>query len=171
VWIAIAVTGAASLLNAQGHREQARLLLHELDSAAVQRTFAAYAWCLTELVRSAVAVGDHEVAGSLAAGVRPATPCDQYGLMSCQAQLAEANGNHTEAASLYADAAHRWNQFGNVPEHAYSLLGQGRCLRALGDPAGQQPLAEARELFASMGYNPALAETDSLLAESQPAAS
>jgi predicted ATPase/class 3 adenylate cyclase len=171
VWIATAVTGAASLLHAQAHPEQARLLLHELDSAAVQRTVGAYAWCLTDLVRIAIAVGDHEVASSLAGGVRPATPCDQYALMSCQAQLTEASGNRTEAVSLFSDAAHRWHQFGDVPEHAYALLGHGRCLRALGDPAAKKPLTEARELFASMGYKSALAETQALLGQAQPAAS
>jgi predicted ATPase/class 3 adenylate cyclase len=171
VWIAIAVSGAASLLHAQAHPEQARLLLHELDSTAVQPTVAAYGWCLTDLVRTAVAVGDHEVASSLAAGVRPTTSYDQYVLMSCQAELTEANGNHTEAASLYAHAAQRWHQFGNVPERTYALLGQGRSLHALADPEAEQPLRIARELFALMGYKPALAETEKLLASSELAAS
>ena len=54
---------------------------------------------------------------------------------------------------------HAGKQFGNVPERAYALLGQGRCLLALGDPAAEQPLREAAELFSSMGYRPALAET------------
>jgi hypothetical protein len=76
-----------------------------------------------------------------------------------------------DAAILYADAAQRWHEFGNVPERAYALLGQGRCLSALGDSRAEQPLTEARGLFASMGYAPALAETEALLAESRPAAS
>ena len=64
---------------------------------------------------------------------------------------------------LYAEAAERWLDFGNVPERAYALLGQGRCLTALGQPEAREPLREARELFASMGYQPALAETETLL--------
>jgi class 3 adenylate cyclase len=36
----------------------------------------------------------------------------------------------------------------DVPERAYALLGQGRCLRALGRPAAEEPLHEARDLFA-----------------------
>ena len=40
----------------------------------------------------------------------------------------------------------------------------GRCLHALADAGAEAPLAEARELFASMGYEPALAETEKLLA-------
>ena len=72
-------------------------------------------------------------------------------------------GNHADAATLYAEAAARWQEFGNVREHAYALLGQGRCLVALGDPAAEQPLRRAAELFSSMGYRPALAETETLL--------
>lgn len=50
------------------------------------------------------------------------------------------------------------------------LTHQGRCLLALGKPDAEEPLREARELFASMGYQPALAETEALLSESQVAA-
>ena len=79
-------------------------------------------------------------------------------------------GDHAEAAALYAEAAARWQEFGNVPEHAHALLGQGRCLLALGDPAAEQPLREAAELFSSMGYRPALAETNALQKIATPAA-
>jgi hypothetical protein len=51
-----------------------------------------------------------------------------------QAQLAEHAGNH-----------------------------EGRCLVALEDPAAEQPLRQATELFSSMGYRPALAQTEALL--------
>ena len=57
-----------------------------------------------------------------------------------------------------------------MPERAYALLGNGRCRAALGDPEAETPLREARELFASMGYRPALAETEALLGESEAAA-
>ncbi len=73
--------------------------------------------------------------------------------------------------ALYADAAERWREFGNVPERAYALLGHGRSLVALGQPGAEQPLNEARELFASMGYKPALEETEKLLAAVAAAAS
>ena len=92
-------------------------------------------------------------------------------LVAAEAQLAEAAGDRVEAASMYADAAERWQKFGNVPERAYALLGQGRCLAALGKPGAEEPLREAKELFASMGYRPALSETEALLAETAAAAS
>jgi hypothetical protein len=50
-----------------------------------------------------------------------------------------------------------------VPERAYALLGQGRCLLALGDEGAEPPLHEARERLASMGYKPALEVTEALL--------
>ncbi|MDQ3857275.1 MAG: hypothetical protein M3327_02335 [Actinomycetota bacterium] len=77
---------------------------------------------------------------------------------------------HAEAAALYAHAADRWEEFGTVPEHAYALLGQGRCLAALGKPEAEAPLRRAHGLFAAMGYGPALAEAEVLLGESEAAA-
>ena len=49
--------------------------------------------------------------------------------------------HHADAARLYAEAAERWQEFGNVPERAYALLGQGRCLVALGE---REPQSAAR---------------------------
>jgi hypothetical protein len=54
-----------------------------------------------------------------------------------------------------------------VPERAYALLGEGRCLRALERPEAEQPLREAQKLFATMGYAPALADTEALLQQAE----
>ena len=121
-------------------------------------------------MRTALALEQPALAAHLVDGVEPRTPLAEHALTACRAQLAEAAGDQAEAAALYADAAERWRAFGNVPERAYALLGQGRCLAALGKPEADAPLREARELFASMGYNPALAETETLLGESEAAA-
>jgi tetratricopeptide (TPR) repeat protein len=163
----MAVAAAASLLRVQGQPEQARLLLEELDRIEASRTDPVFAGMLPALVRSAVALGRSDLAASLIHGVPPLPPRQQHALASSQAQLAEVTGNSAEAATLYADAARQWHEFGNVPERAYALLGQGRCLRALGDPEAEQPLTEAREMFASIGYKPALAETEALLSQGQ----
>ena len=56
-----------------------------------------------------------------------------------------------------------------MPERAYALLGRGRCLSTLGKTEADVPLCQARDLFASMGYKPALAETEALLGESEAA--
>ena len=42
---------------------------------------------------------------------------------------------------------------------------------ALGDPAPEQPLRQAAELFGSMGYRPALAQTEALLEQTTALAS
>lgn len=87
----------------------------------------------------------------------------QHALCAARATLAEVAGELTEAAALHAEAAGRWQEFGNVPERAYALLGQGRCFLALGRPGAEEPLEPAKELFSSMGYRPALGETEALL--------
>jgi tetratricopeptide repeat protein len=106
----------------------------------------------------------------LVGGVESRTPLVAHALCACRAQLAEAAGEYAEGVALYTEAAERWREFGNVPERAYALLGQGRCLATLGKPEAEEPLREARELFASMGYKPALAETEALLGEGEAAA-
>ena len=165
-----AFSAAARLRLAQGRPEQASALLLELEQVAGIRADPNYASLLPELVRTALALGDAELAARLVDGVQPRTPLAEHALSACQAQLAEAAGDNAQAASLYAEAATRWRDFGNVPERAYALLGQGRCLAALGKPDPEVPLREARALFATMGYRPALAETEALLGESEAAA-
>ena len=115
------------------------------------------------MVRTALAAGDPAVAKRLAKGLRLRYPLDEHALRAANAQLAEHAGDHAEAATLYAEAAERWHDFGNVREYAYALLGQGRCLVALADPAAEDTLRQSAELFGSMGYCPALAETEALL--------
>jgi len=53
--------------------------------------------------------------------------------------------------TAYADAATGCRRFDDLPELAAALLGQGRCLVALGTPVADGPLREARELFTTMG--------------------
>jgi class 3 adenylate cyclase len=151
--------------------DQARALLAEIEQTPGARDTPYYSRQLASMLRTALAAGDPDLAERLADGLEPRYPLREHALCAARAQLAEHAGNHAEAATLYAEAAARWQQFGNVPEHAYALLGAGRCLVALGDPAGEQPLREAADLFASMGYGPALAETNALLEQATAAAS
>jgi class 3 adenylate cyclase len=167
---AAAFTADAALLLARGRSQEARGLLSELEQVAGTRADPYYASLLPELVRAAHALGDPALAARLVDGVEPRTPLAEHALAACQAQLAEAAGEHAQAAALYAKAAARWQEFGNVPERAHALLGQGRCLAALAKPEAAEPLREAQGLFASIGYKPALAETEALLGESEAAA-
>jgi class 3 adenylate cyclase/tetratricopeptide (TPR) repeat protein len=166
---AMAFAAAARLALAQTRTQEAKALLVELEQVAGIRVDPYYASVLPELVRTALALEEPALAARLAAGVEPRTPHVHRALAACRAQLAEAAGERAEAAGLHAEAAERWREFGNVPERAYALLGQGRCLVAVGKPA-EVPLGEARELFASMGYKPALTETEALLGEGEAAA-
>ena len=115
------------------------------------------------MVRCALALSDAELAARLLR--EPRTPLEEHAQCAARAQLAEAAGDPSGAAALYADATRRWRDFENLPEEAYALLGQGRCLAALGDSSAAEPLRRARELFRSLGFRPALAETEALLAE------
>ena len=121
-------------------------------------------------MRTALAIGDPELARRLIETVEPTTPLADNALCACRAQLGEAEGDLGAAVDTYSEAAERWRHFGNVPERAYALLGEGRCLSALGKPEAEEPLRNARDLFASMGYRPALAETEALLSRTQAAA-
>ncbi len=158
--VVIALAAAAGAAVANGSLGQASALLAELEQAAGARETTYYPRQLATMLRTALAAGDPALAKRLADGIEPRYPLDEHALSAAHAQLAEAAGNHAVAATLYAEASARWLEFGNVPERAYALLGQGRCLLALGRRAAEQPLREARDLFAAMGYASALAETD-----------
>jgi len=138
-------------------------LLTELEEMPNARATRDYAWRLAEMVRTAVASGDVALAERLVNGVEPLFPLHEHALCAARAILAEAAAEHRDAAALYAEAAERWQQFGFVAERAEALLGRGRCLVALGEPGAEEPLSEARELFASMGHRSALDETQALL--------
>jgi hypothetical protein len=156
---------AAAARLAAAEPDQARALLAEIEQTPGARDTPYYSRQLGAMLRTALAAGDPALAQRLADGLEPRYPLDEHALCAARAQLAEHAGDHVEAVTLYAEAATRWQEFGHVPERAYALLGQGRCLRALGRPAAEEPLHEARDLFAEMGHKPALAETETLLAQ------
>ena len=163
----VLVAVAAAAVGAE--RERARALLEELECREGVRETPYYARHLTLMLRTALAAGDDALAKRLADGIQVRYPLDENALCGARAQLTEHDGDHAGAADLYAEAAARWQEFGNVPEQARALLGQGRSLRASGQDGAEQPLRAARELFSSMGYEPALAETDELLGAAAPA--
>jgi class 3 adenylate cyclase/tetratricopeptide (TPR) repeat protein len=162
------VAAAAQLLLAQRHPEQAREVVLEVGQLVADQNELASE--LPSLVRVALALGDWQLAQQLVDAAEPLNPSSGHAIASSRAQLAEARGDIAGAAERYADASVRWEAFGNVPEHAYALLGQGRCLTALGNPEAKEPLLRAKKLFSSMRYSPALAETNRLLGKSEAAA-
>jgi predicted ATPase/class 3 adenylate cyclase len=165
------LAAAAAARLAAAEPDQAGALLAELEQTPGARETPYYARQLAAMLRTALAVGDPELARRLAEGLEPLFPLREHALCAARAQLAEAAGDHADAATLYAEVAIRWHEFGNVPERANALLGQGRCLIALRDAAAEQPLHRAAELFSSMGYRPAVAETEALLEQTTAPAS
>ena len=49
-------------------------------------------------------------------------------------------------------------------EQVHALLGQGRCLTAVGDPGADPALRQARALFDQMGARRRVDECDTLIA-------
>ena len=157
--------GAAALARAAlGQNAEARDLIAEIEASLAAREDTNYVNLLPALVRTAAALGDHGLVLRLVAGVEATNPQAEHALTAANAVLAEARGALEAAAAGYADAATRWQAFGVVPEHAFALLGQGRCLVALGRTGDAVPvLQQAREIFRQLQAAPALAETDRLL--------
>jgi hypothetical protein len=162
--LVIGLAGAAMAHAALAHTDRAAATLEELATTPAAREPEYYTAYLSSLVRSAVTLGDNVLAERLITGVEPHTRYAEHALIATAAVIAEATGDVPGAAKGYADAAGRWEQFGVVPEHAFALLGRGRCLINLGRPYVAAPILQrARELFDRLGAAPALAETDALL--------
>ena len=158
----------ACFLTDRDHRLYLALLTELSKAAAAQE--ANYAANLASAIRTALAAGAPELATGLAAALQPSHPLQQHAAVTAQALLAEHHRQHTEAAALFADAAGRWQKFEVPWEQAQALLGQGRCLLALGQPdEARDPLRTARNIFATLGARPALTETGKLLAQASPA--
>jgi hypothetical protein len=160
--LVFAAAGAAPALIAAGDRGATQTLLYEVARGPVHHN-PDYARTLPGLARAAAAIDDHHLVAQLAVGVPDALPIQQHALATVHAIQAEQAGRNAEAASLYADAARRWEQFTAVLEQAHALLAQGRCLMLTGDPAADQPLRRARDLFDSIGARPRIRECDALV--------
>ncbi len=161
--ISIAFAAAVQIMIAAGHGEQATALLEELERTGGARDDPYYAAHLPQLVRSACAIGNVALALRLGEGVEPRTPLQQHAMAACRATLSEARDDLVGAGALYREAGERWRQFGDVPELAYAVLGQGRCQVALGAAGADILLSDARDLFAAMGYVPACTQAKVLL--------
>ena len=117
-----------------------------------------------DAARAALACGDATLAESICGKLKHRLPLHEHALVSVKAAIALESGRHEAALSDFADAARRWHEFGMPYEEGQALLGQGRCLVAVGRaPEAAPPLAAAREIFARLGALPALEETDAVL--------
>jgi class 3 adenylate cyclase/tetratricopeptide (TPR) repeat protein len=162
-YLAFATWGAAPALISAGRTVEAKELLREVAGSS-SHDHSEYAHHLPRLARAADALDDEDLLARLAAGVPEAVSRQQHALLTVRAIQAERAREHARAAALYADAADRWKQFTEVIEQAHALLGQGRCLTAVGDPGADPPLRHARALFDEMGARRRVDECDTLIA-------
>jgi hypothetical protein len=105
----------------------------------------------------------------LEVGDRARTVRTRNAVAAASAVATEARGEHAEAAERYAAAAAAWLSYGSLPERASALLGEGRCRRAIGDPAAETALRAAREVFEELGASPMVAAVDALLGDAAAA--
>jgi ATP/maltotriose-dependent transcriptional regulator MalT len=148
-----------------GQTAAAAALFAELCSHPAIREGRHHMALLPAMVRAALQIGEREPAERLVESVEPRYPYAEHALIAATASLSEARGDLAGAADTYADAADRWERFGVVPEQAFALLGRGRCLLALDDPAADEPLRRAHDIFSHLHAAPYIAECDTLLAQ------
>jgi class 3 adenylate cyclase len=123
---------------------------------------------LPELTRLCASAGAFDLARELADGVTADLGRIGCARTAAHAELAEAEGRTPEAVELHAESQRRWRDFGEVPGLAAALLGEGRCLVALGRAGSDTPLTEASKLYASLGDVAGQAVVTDLLAQAQP---
>ena len=88
--------------------------------------------------------------------VRPSDPPPAYPVavgvaLSVEAERDEAHGNHGAALEGFGRAEEAWGALGHVFQRGLALLGQARCLAALGRPAeAESPARGAESIFASL---------------------
>jgi tetratricopeptide (TPR) repeat protein len=160
----IGLVSAALARAALGQDKESATLLAELLTFPGARDMTYYAVYLPTMVRTALGLGDRNLAERLVAGYEPRYPITVHALATANAALAEAQGDLEVAAEGYAEAAAGWRQFGVAPERAFALLGRGRCLAAMRQVVdSKKALRAAAEIFSTLGAASALSETDELL--------
>jgi hypothetical protein len=147
---------------AAGDLSTAHALLEELER--IGRSKHEYARIITDAVRTALGLRDLELAQRLAEGL-PSEPLFRgAAVLTARALIAEHESRVAEAERGFSDAAQRWRELEVPWEHAQALLGQARCLIAVGrSHEATEPLGVARDIFRSLAATPALADTNALL--------
>ena len=135
LFVLLSLSTAAAVHAALGQRETAAALLREVEAVPGARGNPHYPTRLVEMVRTALGIGESDLAERMVGDYEPRTPYGEHALVAANAALAEARGDLQAAADAYADAAARWERFGVVPEQAFAYLGEGRCRLALDRPA------------------------------------
>ena len=165
LFVLLCLSTAAAVRAGLGQGETAAALLREIEAYPGVRANPHFPTRLGEMVRTALRIDESDLAKRLVASHEPRTPYAEHAFVAANAALTEAGGDVQAAADAYADAVGRWERFGVIPEQAFALLGEGRCLLALDHPVeAALALRQAREIFERLHAAPALAETNALLA-------
>jgi tetratricopeptide (TPR) repeat protein len=144
-----------------GDAAAAGRIVGELDSIPQGRVTQTYMCHRPDIVRIAVAAGDLGLAERAVGGVEPPYPYAEHALVAARAVVAEARRRFDEALADYRDAAARWATFTIPLEQGFALLGEGRCLAALGRHAeAGEALAHARSIFEGLGATALLPELE-----------
>ncbi len=104
-----------------------------------------YVAYLPEAVRTALAAGDDGLAARLAGGIDTVLPMQRNVCASAQGLLAERRGEYESGGGRLRRRRRPLARVRVPYEEAHALLGQGRCLLALGRapeaaaPAGRRP--------------------------------
>ncbi|MEP7224410.1 MAG: adenylate/guanylate cyclase domain-containing protein, partial [Actinomycetota bacterium] len=142
---------AALVASAEGDGRRALEYVSELDDVTRGTSLTWRSQGLTWPVRIATAAGELELAEAFLEGSEHESAWDGCARPTAQAMLAEARGQEGEAATLYAQAAERWGEYGSVVERGYALLGLGRC----GDA---KALRDGQAIFADLGASPVVSQ-------------
>jgi class 3 adenylate cyclase/tetratricopeptide (TPR) repeat protein len=137
---------AALVELAQGDANAAEVLLAEYDERSVRSTGRGdddVFWLMTV----SAALGSVSRAEA-ALSDEPWSALGRHTHTHGRALMAEVTGEPDEAARLFAEAAHGWQEWGSIPLRAYALVGLGRCS---GDSAA---FAEGQAIFTRLGATP-----------------
>jgi class 3 adenylate cyclase/tetratricopeptide (TPR) repeat protein len=159
-----ALVNAALVEHASGDKAAALALVAEAAQLTAERAGGRrfLGQHLADMVRVAAGPAPALARDLLAATELSATRY-RHAAATSEAVLAEATGDPEAAAALYAVAADGWHAYRQVLEHALALLGQGRCLAAMGRPDAAEVLRVAHQRLKDLGARPAATEADALL--------
>jgi hypothetical protein len=140
-----ALTTAALIEEAGGNLPTAMELVSEIEVVTRDRADWTRLWQAPACVRIAVAAGKAALGERLLDRPNARGARLEHAIVAGRAIVAEARGNTDEAASLYADAASRWEKYEFPFEQAHALLGHWRCTGNVGS------LRDSRTIFERLG--------------------